>query len=120
MMFGSGPAVVPHIEAGKLRGLATTGLKRSMKELPAMAELLPGYEVAQWWGILVPAGVPRDIVVRLHKEIVAAVANVKVSQALEKLGTQPLTNTPDEFAAFIKAETAKYAKVIEAAKITPQ
>jgi tripartite-type tricarboxylate transporter receptor subunit TctC len=120
MMFGSGPAVVPHIEAGKLRGLATTGLKRSMRELPAMAELLPGYEVAQWWGILVPAAVSKDIVARLHKEIVTAVATSKVSQALAKLGTQPLTNTPDEFAAFIKSETAKYAKVIEAAKITPE
>jgi tripartite-type tricarboxylate transporter receptor subunit TctC len=120
MMFGSGPAVVPHIEAGKLRALATTGPKRSMKDIPAMAELLPGYEVAQWWGILVPAGTPKDIVIRLHREIVTAVASDKVSQALVKLGTQPLTNTPEEFAAFIKAETVKYAKLIEAAKITPE
>ena len=120
MMFGSGPAVVPHIEAGKLRALATTGPKRSMKDIPAMAELLPGYEVAQWWGILVPAGTPKDIVIRLHKEIVTAVASEKVSQALVKLGTQPLTNTPEEFAFFIKAETVKYAKLIEAAKITPE
>jgi tripartite-type tricarboxylate transporter receptor subunit TctC len=120
MMFGSGPAVVPHIEAGKLRALATTGPKRSMKDVPAMTELLPGFEVAQWWGILVPAAVPKEIVTRLHKEIVAAIANVKVSQALVKLGTQPVTNTPDEFAALIKSETVKYAKVIEAAKITPE
>ena len=120
MMFGSGPSVVPHIEAGKLRALATTGPKRSMKDLPAMSELLPGFEVAQWWGVLVPAAVPKDIVARLHTEIVAAVADPKVTLALAKLGTQPLTNTPEEFAAFIKAETAKYAKVIEAAKITPE
>jgi tripartite-type tricarboxylate transporter receptor subunit TctC len=59
-----------------------------------MTELLPGFEVAQWWGILVPAAVPKDIVTRLHSEITTAVRNAKVSQALVKLGTQPLTNTP--------------------------
>jgi tripartite-type tricarboxylate transporter receptor subunit TctC len=120
LMFGSGPSVVPHIDAGKLRALATTGSKRSMDALPAMTELLPGYEVTQWYGILVPAGVPRDIVARLHKEIASAVGNPKVAQPLVKLGTQPMSTTPDEFAAFIRAETAKYAKLIKAAKITPE
>src|SRR5687768_4633223 len=111
LMFGSGPSVVPHIDAGKLRALATTGSKRSMQALPAMTELLPGYEVTQWYGILVPVGVPKDIVARLHKEIASAVANPKVAQPLVKLGTQPLSTMPDEFAAFIRSETAKYAKV---------
>jgi tripartite-type tricarboxylate transporter receptor subunit TctC len=120
MMFGSGPSVVPHIGAGKLRALATTGPKRSMKELPAMNEILPGYEVTQWYGILVPAGTPRDIVDRLHKEIAAVVANPKHAQALVKLGTQPVSMTPDAFAAFIKSETAKYAKLIKAAHISPE
>jgi len=120
LMFGSGPSVVPHIDNGKLRALATTGPKRTMKELPTMAEFLPGYEVTQWYGILVPAGVPKDIVSRLHKEIVAAVANPKHAQALVKLGTAPVSTSPEEFAAFIKSETAKYAKVIKAAKITPE
>jgi tripartite-type tricarboxylate transporter receptor subunit TctC len=120
LMFGSGPSVVPHIDAGKLRALATTGSKRTMKELPTMAEFLPGYEVTQWYGILVPAGTPKDIVARLHKEIATAVANPKHAQALVKLGTAPVSTTPEEFAAFIRSETAKYAKVIKAAKITPE
>ena len=120
MMFGSGPSVVPHIDAGKLRALATTGPKRSMPQLPTMAELLPGYEVTQWYGILVPAGTPKDIVTRLHKEIAAAVGNQKNAQALVRLGTQPFSNTPEEFTSFIKSETAKYAKVIKAAKINPE
>jgi tripartite-type tricarboxylate transporter receptor subunit TctC len=120
LMFGSGPSVVPHIEAGKLRALATTGPKRTMKELPTMAEFLPGYEVTQWYGILVPAGTPKEIVGRLHKEIAAAVANPKHAQALVRLGTQPVSTTPEEFASFIKSETAKYAKVIKAAKITAE
>jgi len=120
MMFGSGPSVVPHIDAGKLRALATTGAKRTIPKLPTMAELLPGYEVTQWYGILVPAGTPKEVVARLHKEMVTAVGNQKIAQALVKLGTQPLSTTPEEFAAFIKSETAKYAKVIKAAKITPE
>ena len=120
LMFGTGPSVVPHIDASKLRALATTGPKRTMQQLPTMGELLPGFEVTQWYGILAPTGTPKDIVTRLHKEIVIAVANPKVAQMLVKLGTQPLSNTPEEFAAFIKAETSKYAKVIKAANITPE
>jgi tripartite-type tricarboxylate transporter receptor subunit TctC len=120
LMFGSGPSVVPHIDNGKLRALATTGPKRTMKDLPTMAEILPSYEVTQWYGILVPAGTPKEIVTRLHKEIAAAVGNPKHAQALVRLGTAPASTTPDEFAAFIKSETAKYAKVIKAAKITPE
>src|SRR5687767_8482022 len=120
MMFGSGPSVVPHIDAGKLRALATTGTKRTIPNLPTMAELLPGYEVTQWYGILVPAGTPKDIVARLHKEISGAVANPKNTQALVRLGTQPVSTTPEEFAAFIRSETAKYAKVIKAAGLAPE
>jgi len=118
MMFGSGPSVVPHMKTGKLRALATTGKKRSMADLPAMNELLPGYDVTQWYGILVPAGVPREIVDRLHREIARAIANPKVAQLFVNLGTQPVSNTPEEFAAFIKAETDKWGKVIRAANIT--
>ena len=120
MMFGSGPSVVPHIDAGKLRALATTGPKRTIRQLPTMAELLPGYEVTQWYGILVPAGTPKEIVTRLHKELASAVGNPKIAQSLVRLGTQPVSTTPDEFSAYIKSETAKYAKVIKAAKINPE
>jgi tripartite-type tricarboxylate transporter receptor subunit TctC len=67
MMFGTGPSVVPHAKTGKLRALATTGLKRSREGLPAMNELLPGYDVSQWYGLLLPAGAPPEIVDRLHK-----------------------------------------------------
>jgi tripartite-type tricarboxylate transporter receptor subunit TctC len=117
MMFGSGPSVVPHINAGRLRAIATTGAKRSMPNLPTVSEVLPGYEVTQWYGLLVPAGTPQDIVTRLHKEIVAALGTSKVSGTLEKLGTRPNPTSPDEFAALIRNETAKYAKLIKAASI---
>jgi tripartite-type tricarboxylate transporter receptor subunit TctC len=118
MLFGSGPSVVPHVKTGKLRALATTGKKRSMPGLPAVAELLPGYEVTQWYGILVPAGVPKDIIERLHAEIARAIANPKISQLFVNLGTQPVSNSPEEFTAFIKAETEKWGKVIRSANIT--
>lgn len=117
MLFGSGPTVVPHVTAGRLRALATTGKKRSIPDLPAISELLPGYEVTQWYGILVPAGVPKNIIDRLQKEISRAIANPKVAELFVKLGTQPVSNSPDEFSAFIKAETDKWGKVIKAAGI---
>ena len=117
MMFGSGPSVVPHVNSGRLRWLATTGGKRSIKELPAMNEFLPGYEVTQWYGILAPAGTPRDIVDRLQREIARAVANPKVAQLFVNLGTDPVSNTPDEFSQFIRAEAAKWGKVARAANL---
>jgi tripartite-type tricarboxylate transporter receptor subunit TctC len=117
MMFGSGPSVVPHVNAGKLRAIATTGKKRTITELPAMTELLPGYEVTQWYGILVPSGTPKDVVDRLNKEMARAIANPKIAAMFVKLGTQPVSTTSEEFAAFIKSEQVKYAKVIKAAGI---
>jgi len=117
MMFGTGPSVVPHIDAGKMRALATTGKTRSMPALPAMTELMPGYEVTQWYGILAPAGTPAAIVERLHKEIVAAVANPKVSQAFVKLGTKPVSSTSAEFSTLIRTEIERWTKVIKAAGI---
>lgn len=117
MLFGSGPSVIPHVNNNKLRALATTGKKRSIPALPAMAELLPGYEVTQWYGILVPAGVPKDIIDRLNKEIARAIADPKIAGMFVKLGTQPVSTSPEEFAALIKSEQAKYAKVIKDAGI---
>ena len=117
MMFGTGPSVVPHAHSGKLRMLATTGPKRSLENLPAMNELLPGYDVTQWYGLLLPAGAPKDIVTRLNREIARAIANPKIDQLYANLGTQPISNSPDEFAAFIRAEKDKWGKVIKSANI---
>jgi tripartite-type tricarboxylate transporter receptor subunit TctC len=117
MMFGTGPSVVPHIEAGKMRALATTGARRSMPALPAMNEMMPGYEVTQWYGILTPAGTPPTVIERLHKEIATAIANPKVAQLFVKLGTQPVSNTPAEFSAFIRSEIERWTKVVKAAGI---
>ncbi|MGV3626669.1 MAG: Bug family tripartite tricarboxylate transporter substrate binding protein [Betaproteobacteria bacterium] len=117
MMFGSGPSVIPHVNNNRLRAIATTGKKRTIPELPAMTELLPGYEVTQWYGILVPSGVPKEIVDRLNKEMVRAIANPRIADMFVKLGTQPVSTSSEEFAAFIKSEQVKYAKVIKEAGI---
>lgn len=117
MMFGSGPSVVPHAKTGKLRMIGTTGLKRTMPELATIAEIIPGYDVTQWYGLLAPAGTPKEIVDRLAREIGKAIANPKVNQLYVNLGTQPLATSPGEFGAFIKAEAAKWANVIKTANI---
>ncbi|MDB5809837.1 MAG: tripartite tricarboxylate transporter substrate binding protein [Betaproteobacteria bacterium] len=117
MLFGTGPSVVPHAHTGKLRMLATTGPKRTIEGLPAMNELLPGYDVTQWYGLLLPAGAPKEIVERLNKEIARALATPKIRDLYIALGTQPLANSPEEFATFIRNEKDKWAKVIKTANI---
>ena len=117
VMIGSGPAVLPHFASGKLRALATTGPKRSIMDLPAMVEVLPGYEVVQWYGILAPADTPKEIIDRLQREIARAIASPKLSQVLINMGLQPASNTPDEFRVLIKSEIEKWGKVTRAANI---
>jgi len=117
VMIGSGPAVLPHFASGKLRALATTGPKRSIMDLLAMVEVLPGYEVVQWYGILAPADTPKEIIDRLQREIARAIASPKLSQVLINMGLQPASNTPDEFRLLIKSEIEKWGKVIRAANI---
>ena len=117
VMIGSGPAVLPHFASGKLRALATTGPKRSIMDLLAMVEVLPGYEVVQWYGILAPADTPKEIIDRLQREIARANASPKLSQVLINMGLQPASNTPDEFRVLIRSEIDKWGKVIRAANI---
>ncbi|MBI4194628.1 MAG: tripartite tricarboxylate transporter substrate binding protein [Betaproteobacteria bacterium] len=115
--FGGGPGAAPHIKAKRLRALATTGTKRRDPNLPTIGETLPGYSINQWYGVLAPAGTPSGILQQLHKEIVRAVASQRIAQQFTNLGTEPVTNKPEEFQAFIKSEIAKWGKVIRAAKI---
>ena len=114
MLFGRG-SVVAHLEAGKLRGIATTGPTRSIASLPTMAETLPGFDVTQWYGIFAPAGTPKDAVARLQKEIAAAIARPKVAQTYINAQVEPASSTPGELASLVAADTAKYVKVVKAA-----
>ncbi len=119
LIFGTGPTVVPHGKAGKLRLIASSGTNRSktLPELPLVSETLPGHAVTQWYGVLAPARTPPDIIARLNSEIVKAVGSPKVAQQLAGLGADALSSTPEAFAAHIRAEIAKWGKVVKGAGI---
>jgi tripartite-type tricarboxylate transporter receptor subunit TctC len=118
--FGGGPAAAPHVQANRLRALATTGSKRRSADLPTLGETLPGYDVNQWYGVLAPAGTPRPIIERLHREIARAIANPRIAQLFTNLDTDPVSNQPEAFAALIKSEIEKWARVVKAAGIPAQ
>jgi len=108
------------IEAGKLRGLAISGLKRSaaVPELPTVAETgLPGYEAIQWFGLFAPAGTPAPIVARLHKEFSSSLKSPEMQKRMASDGADAVGNSPTEFTAQITSELEKWAKVARAAKI---
>src|SRR6185295_937973 len=101
------PAAAPHIKAGKLRALAVLAPNRSaaLPDVPTAAEAgLPAFEVTTWYGVLAPAGTPRSIVMRLNQELVKAMHSQEMKAPLAASGTDPLTSTPEEFAAYIKRE----------------
>jgi tripartite-type tricarboxylate transporter receptor subunit TctC len=119
-MFGTMLAAVPNVRSGKIRAIAVTGPRRSeaLPDVLTFAESgLPTYDASSWNGIMVPAGTPMPIVDRLYREISAIVMAPGVLDRLASDGPLPVGNTPQEFAAFIRAEQAKWAKVVKQAKI---
>jgi tripartite-type tricarboxylate transporter receptor subunit TctC len=122
-MFDLSPTALPQIAAGKVRALAITSAKRSSvaPDLPTMAEAgVPGVEVVSWFGILAPAGTSPAIVRTLNLEIVKAMGAPDVVAAMAKLGADAITSTPQEFAAYIASERAKWADVVKRAGIKPE
>jgi tripartite-type tricarboxylate transporter receptor subunit TctC len=123
LMFTTPPTAMGHIRAGKMRPLAVTTTRRipALTDVPTIAEAaLPGYEVTQWFGLLVAAGTPAAIVERLNRELVRALRTPELKERFAAEGLEPVGNTPAEFASFIHAELDKWAKVIRAAGIKPQ
>jgi tripartite-type tricarboxylate transporter receptor subunit TctC len=117
------PTVISHIQDGRLRPLAVAATTRMalLPDLPSAAEAgLPGYEASSWFGIMAPSGTPAPIVARLHQEVVRALATPAMQARFAKLGARLVGNTPDQFAAQIRAERASWGDVIRDAKITPQ
>lgn len=115
LMFPGTPIALPQAKAGKLRALATTGDKRTpaAPELPTVAEAgLPGYEVSVWYGALTRAGTSPAVVNRLHAELVKIVQLPDIQGRWAALGAEPTHNTPEQFAAFLKADLVKWAKVV--------
>lgn len=118
LMLENIPSTLPLARSGKLRALAVTGLKRSAlaPDLPTIDEAaLKGYEIVGWNGLFAPARTPRPIVQRLHDETVKALAQPDTKERLATLGAEGVGNSPDEFRAFVKAEIAKWARVVKQA-----
>ena len=123
MMFSGMSSVMQHIKAGKLRALAVTGAQRSpaVPDVPTIAESgFPGFEATAWYGVLAAARTPKTIVNRLHDEIVRALALPDVKERLNNVGFELVGGTPDEFAAFIKSEIAKWTRVVRDAHISAE
>jgi len=121
-LIASVGTVQPHLKTGRLRALGVSSAKRlpSLPEVPAIAETVPGYEARGWNGILAPAGTPKAIVDRLNKEIVAVVQTPEFLKQLATEGAVPVGNSPAEFAAVIRADIDKWAKVVKEAGIRPE
>jgi len=118
--FATAPSVLPHVKSGKLRALAVTSAKRSAAaaELPTIAESgVPGYEANTWYGVLAPRGTPAAIIARLNGEFIAIMQSPEIRERIAPLGYEPDTGTPQQFAAYIKSEIAKWGKVVKAAGI---
>jgi len=115
-------AAGPHVKAGKAKALASTGPKRDpfMPEVPTVAEMYPGYQATNWYAYYAPAKTPRDIIARLNKEIVKALSSADVKALLAKQGLEAAPGTPEELAAFSKAEHDTWGKVVKQAGIKAQ
>ena len=117
VMFDNAPSVMQHIRGGKLKAIAVTSSKRSpaLPNVPTIAESgLPGFEASSWFGVLAPAGTPKDIVDKLSQAIAKALQTVEMKERLAGQGAEAVGNTPEQFSAHIKAEIDKWAKVVKA------
>lgn len=121
LMFND--TVVPHIQAGKLKALAVTGTKRwsQLPDVPTLAELgVAGYETYNWFGILAPAATPRDIIARLNRELVAIMRDPAMQAWMQSRGAEAASNSPEEFAAYIKKDLEKWSRVVKEVGVTAQ
>jgi tripartite-type tricarboxylate transporter receptor subunit TctC len=121
MIFAAIPSVLPLVNAGKLRLLAVTTRARSpaVPNAPTVAEAgLPDYEVTPWFGVFTASGVPKPVLRRLNEEVRKAVASAEVRESFAKQGLEPATNSPEEFEALLRAEIAKWSRVVKETGVT--
>ena len=113
--FAGMAGAVPMMKSGKLRGLAVTAPKRlaALPDIPAMAEVLPGFEIVGWYGIFGPAKMPKPLVAKLHSEIVKVLQRPDVKDTIASDGAEPVGNTPEEFRKYLDKDVAKWAKLVK-------
>jgi tripartite-type tricarboxylate transporter receptor subunit TctC len=114
--FDNLATAAPNIRAGKLKALGVTTLQASpsLPDVPSIAQTLPGFAIDTWWGLVAPAGTPRDTVQRLNQAFVAALQSPEAKTRFAQLMAEPVTTTPEEFGSFMRAELAKYERVVKA------
>jgi tripartite-type tricarboxylate transporter receptor subunit TctC len=115
------PVAAPNIKNNRIRAVGMTSAKRSsaFPDVPTFDESgMPGFEVSQWWAILVPRGTPNDVVTKLHTEISAIVKNAEMKGRMAELGVDPVGGTPEQLGELVRSEIAKYRKIVADAKIT--
>ena len=108
-------AALPQVRAKRLNAIGVTSLKRSpaLPEVPAIAETSPGFEATSWWGLAATKGTPPDVINTLNRAIVKGINAPDTKTFLSNMGVEPAGTTPQEFAAFIKSEMTKWAKVVK-------
>jgi tripartite-type tricarboxylate transporter receptor subunit TctC len=121
VIFGTMPAVIALVKSGKLRALGVTTATRSdqLPDVPAIGEIVPGYEASQWYGIGAPKGTPPDVIERLNRETNAVLADPKMQARLAELGASVLPGSPADFGKLVADETAKWAKVVKLSGAKP-
>ena len=112
--FEAGAPLLPHIKSQRLRVLASTGSERLgvLPDVPTLSESLPGYKVVNWYGIVLPAGSPKEAVSRLNSDISKVLTLPEIKERMLAMATEPVSSTPEEFSAFIKSESQKWSKII--------
>jgi len=123
MMFSGVPAIVPHVQSGRLRALGIGSLKRfpALPQVPTFDEAgVRGYEATTWFGLMAPAKTPREIIARWNAEVGKILATADIKERFANDGLEPMGGTAEEFGKFIRSEIDKYAKVIKAAGVQQQ
>ena len=116
VMFDNMPSAIQHVRSGKLRPIAVTTAKRSpeLPDVPTIAEAgVPGYEATSWFGMFAPAGTPKPVLDKLHAALIKVLNQADVKKKIAEQGGDVVAETPDQFAAFIQAESVKWGKVVK-------
>ena len=123
LMFANLVAALPQVKTGRIRALAVTGQTRAAAapELPTVIEAgVPGYVVTSWFGVLVPAATPRELIMKLNAELARTMSAPDVRDRLAADGAEPTTGTPEQFGAFLRAEITQWTKVVKDAGIVAE
>jgi tripartite-type tricarboxylate transporter receptor subunit TctC len=122
VLFDSLPSGLPHVKEGRLRALGITSLKRSplLPDLPPVSDTIPGFESVTWFGVYAPKGLPADITAKVNTALNQALQDADVKDRLARLGIQPVGGTPQQFAAMLEKDRAKWKKIITERRITAE